>query len=191
MARFAEPKGTTLVRFLLCIVAVVVCSPTIAQRYPDRPIKIVIAYPPGGGLDIVVRAMAPLLTERLGQPIIVENRAGASGAICTEYVARSAPDGYTPVMGTNSTHAIMPNMRTDLPYDALKDFSPITPVVLITNLVVVNPSVPVSSIEELVKFARSNPDGLNYGSAGAGSTTHVAMELLKIDGGHSCDARPV
>jgi len=150
------------------------------QNYPDKLVRIVVAYPPGGGLDIVVRTMAPKLTERLGQPIVVDNRAGAAGVIGTDHVAKSAPDGYTLVMGTNSTHAIMASFSKNLPYDPVRDFTPVSLITQITNLVVVNPKVQVKSIPELLALARSKPDSLNYGSAGGGSTTHVAMELLKI-----------
>lgn len=165
---------------VLCVVGSIVVSPDgSAGEYPDKPIKIVVAYPPGGGLDIVLRTMSPELSSTLGQPILVDNKPGAAGIIGTTYVAKSAPDGYTLIMGTNSTHAIMPNFRRNLPYDPIRDFTPITEVAIITNLVVVNPSVPAHSVDELISLAKAKPGALNYGSAGYGSTTHVAMELLK------------
>jgi tripartite-type tricarboxylate transporter receptor subunit TctC len=140
-----------------------------AQAYPVKPVRIVVPYPPGGGNDIVVRAYSPRLTERLGQSIVVDNRGGATGAIGTEMVARSAPDGYTLLSHTNAGLVILPHLNPDLRYDPVKDFAPITLAASSPYLLVVHPKVPAT-----IALAKARPGSLNFSSSGNGSSTHLA-----------------
>ena len=149
-----------------------------AQSYPNRPIHIVAPFPAGGGYDFLSRLLAPEMTRSFGQPVIVENKSGANGNIGTDAVAKSAPDGYTLLMGGNSPLALNVALYA-LPYDPVKDFAPISRVATQPNLLAAHPSVPVSSLAELIDYARANPGKLTYGSAGNGSPQHLAAELLK------------
>ncbi|MCE7529093.1 tripartite tricarboxylate transporter substrate binding protein [Polynucleobacter sp. IMCC 29146] len=146
--------------------------------YPNKPIRLIIGFPPGGSTDIVGRIVAQKLGERLGQTIVVENRAGAGGTIGAELAAKAAPDGYTLTIGTTSTHAVAAGAYSKLPYDPVKGFMPISLVAVTPYLLVVNPKVPANNLAELVALAKSQPGKLNYASAGNGSTTHLAMEML-------------
>jgi tripartite-type tricarboxylate transporter receptor subunit TctC len=148
-----------------------------AQQYPARAIRVIVPTAPGGGTDITARIMAPKLSEQLGRQVIVENRAGAATMIGGEAVARAAPDGYTLLMGI-STLAINPAMYSKVPYDALKDFAPISQVVSLPNILVTHPSLPVKTVKELVAFARVRPGQLHYASAGVGTNPHLSMELF-------------
>lgn len=165
----------------LCLFGATVASggSALAQSFPERPIKWVVPYPPGGGGDIFARFLAQKVSETIGRQVIIENRAGAAGIIGSEAVAKSAPDGYTLIFGTNVTHAIVVSLYSKLPYDAVKDFAPVSNLVAATNVLVVPPSLPVSSVGELIALAKSKPGTLNYASAGSGSNAHLAMELLK------------
>jgi len=147
------------------------------QNYPVRPVRLVVPSSPGGGTDITARIIAPKLGEYLGQQVVVENRPGAGTMIGGEVVARAAPDGYTLLMGI-STLAINPAMYRKVPYDALKDFAPVSQVVALPNILVTHPSLPVKSVKELVAFAKSRPDQINFASAGVGTNPHLAMELF-------------
>jgi tripartite-type tricarboxylate transporter receptor subunit TctC len=152
----------------------------IAQvTYPSKPVRIVVPYPPGGTTDIIARIVATQLAERLKQPFIVENRAGASGAIGSQAVARSPSDGYTLVMGTASSHGINPALYKSLPYDAIKDFAPVTVVASTPNIFIVNTNVPVKTLGELIALAKSQPGKVNFGSTSAGGSPHMSAELLK------------
>lgn len=146
--------------------------------YPNKPIRLVIGFPAGGSTDIVGRVVAQRLGERLGQTIIVENRGGAGGTIGTDVASKAAPDGYTLTLGTTSTMAVAPSAYSKLGYDPIKSFSPISLVAVTPYLLVVNPQVPANSLAELVTLAKSQPDKLNFASAGNGSTTQLAMEML-------------
>lgn len=150
-----------------------------AQRFPERPIKVVVPYPPGGPLDVVARLLAPRLASQLGQPVIVDNKAGAAGAIGVEAVAKAPPDGYTLLFTVNATLTINPHTSKALPYDSLKDFTPISTVVDIINILVVNPKVPVKTVAELISYAKNNPRVVAFSSAGTGALNHLAGELLK------------
>jgi len=141
----------------------------------------VAPFAPGGALDLVARVAAQVLTEQLGQPVIVDNRAGAAGAIGSELVARAAPDGYSLLLGATTTHGINPVLQK-LSYDPVRDFAPVSLVATIPHVLVVNPSLPVTSLPEFIKYARAKP-GLNYGSAGTGSPHHLAGEMLRIASG--------
>jgi len=154
-----------------------------AQTYPNKPIRIIIAQAPGSATDVISRVVGNRLSEALGQPIVVEARPGAGGAVGTEAAARSAPDGYTLFMGNNSTHGSNPAVYPKLPYDAVKDFAPISFVASVPYVLVVEPSLPASSVQELIAFARSRPGKMNYASAGNGSTHQFCAELLKSTAG--------
>ena len=154
-----------------------------AQTYPNKPIRIIIAQAPGSATDVISRVVGNRLSEALGQPIVVEARPGAGGAVGTEAAARSAPDGYTLFMANNSTHGSNPALYPKLPYDAVKDFAPISFVASVPYVLVVEPSLPASSVQELIAFARSRPGKMNYASAGNGSTHQFCAELLKSTAG--------
>jgi tripartite-type tricarboxylate transporter receptor subunit TctC len=149
-----------------------------AQAYPVRPIRIVIPYPPGGGTDIVIRAVGPRLSERLGQPVVIDNRGGATGTIGSEAVARAAPDGYTLLAHTNAGITILPHLNKKLPYDPIKDFAPVTLAASSPYLFVVNPKVPATSVAQLIALAKAKPGELNYASSGNGASTHLAGLLF-------------
>jgi len=151
---------------------------TPGQAYPDKPIRIIVPYPPGGGTDIVVRAMSPRLSERLGQPVVIDNRGGATGTIGSELVARAAPDGYTLLAHTNAGITILPHLNKRLPYDPLKDFAPITLAATSPYLLVVNPKLAAFSVAQLIAFAKAHPGELNYASSGNGASTHLAGLLF-------------
>jgi tripartite-type tricarboxylate transporter receptor subunit TctC len=152
-----------------------------AQQYPAKPIKFVVSFPPGGTVDIVARIVQPRLAEGLGQPIIIENRGGAGGAVATEAVARSTPDGYT-FLFTLSSHTINP-MLYKLNYDVERDFSPVSLVVSVPQLISVHPSAPAKTLRELVAVAKERPGAYAYASPGNGTPGHIAAELLKLRAG--------
>lgn len=156
--------------------------PVAAQQYPVKPVRIIVPFPPGGPTDIVTRLMAPKMTESLGQQVVVENRGGAGGAIGTEQVAKSAPDGYTLIMGTIGGLAVAKSLNPKLGYDTLRDLAPITQSVTVTSILVVHPSVPAKNVKELLALAKKGSGKLNYASSGNGTVTHLAGELLKLMG---------
>ncbi len=151
--------------------------------YPSKPIRLIVAFPPGGSTDIIARLVGQRLSERLGQQVIIDNRGGAGGTIGTEIAARANPDGYTLTMGTTSTHVIAPAAYSRINYDPIRDFVPITLVASTPYLLVLNPGVKAGSLKEFVALVKSAPGKWNYASAGAGSTTHLAMEMLKSAAG--------
>ena len=150
-----------------------------ADAFPAKPVRIVVPFAAGGSTDILARNIAQKLNEALRSPVIVENRPGAGALIGAEYVAKAAPDGYTLLMGTNTTHAVAPHLYSKMPYHALNDFAPVAEIAYNPQFLDVHPSIPVRSVKELVALARSRPGQLNYGSAGQGSTSHMAMELFR------------
>jgi len=154
-----------------------------AQTYPARPVRIVVALLPGGGNDTVARLAAAKMSVTLKQQVVVENRAGAGGLIGADYVAKSAPDGYTLLLGNVATMAIIPNMQKNPPYDPRKDFEPISLIASAPLLVVVHPSLPVRSVRDLIVLSKARPGELNYASNGVGSTTHLATELYLMMSG--------
>ena len=154
-----------------------------AQTFPSKPVKLVVPFPPGGPLDAVGRAIADKLMQTWGQPVVVENKPGAGGNIGADLVAKSPADGYTVVMGALSTHAVNPSLYPTMPYDAVRDFAPITLVAITPNVLVVNPSLPVHSVKELIAYAKANPGKLSFGSGSNGSAGHLAGELFKVDTG--------
>ena len=166
-------------RGLFAALMLVAAGAGIAQsNYPNRPVRMVVPSSAGGGADIVARIVAPRLAERLGQQVVVDNRPGAGTMIGGEVVARSAPDGYTLLMGV-STLATNPVIYRNMPYDALRDFALITEVASLPNILVVHPSVPVKTVKELIAFTRAHPGQLSYGSPGTGTNPHLAMELFR------------
>lgn len=151
-----------------------------AQDWPTRPIRLVVAFAPGGATDVLARLTAEHLSRELGQPVVVDNRAGAAGIIGTEHVARAAPDGHTLLLGTASTHAMnVPLYGARLSYDPTKDFAPVARVANGYNVLVVNPSVPARSVAELIALAKARPGSLAYGSGGNGTSSHLGAEMFK------------
>ena len=150
-----------------------------AQQFPDRPITLVAPFSPGGALDLIARALAQKLNDEFGQSVVVDNRAGAAGIIGTQYVARAAPDGYTILLGATTTHGINPSLYPKLPYDAVNDFAPVSLIATIPHMLVVNPNLPVNSLQDLIKLGKTKP--MSFGSAGIGSPHHLAGEMLKSE----------
>lgn len=154
-------------------------APAPAQGYPDRPVRVIVPYTPAGTTDILARLIAQKMNENWGQPVIVDNRPGANGNIGTEIAARATPDGYTIIMGAAATHSINNTLYPKLTWDAVKDFAPISLVAVVPNILVVNNSLPVKNVKELIAYAKANPGKLTHGSPGNGSTAHLSMELFK------------
>jgi tripartite-type tricarboxylate transporter receptor subunit TctC len=154
-----------------------------AQSWPDRPIKFLVAAPAGSSLDVLARLIGDKLKDRLGQPVVVDNRPTAGGTVATDLTAKSPPDGYTMVMSFNGPLAFGPHLYTKLPYDPHKDLAPVIITSSQPNVLVVNANLPVKSVKELVAYARANPGKLNYASVGNGSSSHLTMELLKSTAG--------
>jgi tripartite-type tricarboxylate transporter receptor subunit TctC len=154
-----------------------------AQAFPSKPVKLVIPFPPGGSLDNIGRLIAQKLSEAWGQQVLIENKPGAGGNIGADAVAKSPADGYTVVMGALSTHAVNPNLYAKMPYDAAKDFAPISLVAITPNVLIVNAAMPVTSVKEMIAYAKANPGRTNFGSGSNGSAGHLAGELFKLETG--------
>lgn len=169
-------------RWGVLLLAAFVATSAQAQEFPNRPIRLVVPFPAGGGTDVVARAVAPKMSEILGQSIVVDNRAGAGGNVGAELVAKASPDGYTILLAA-STVAVNVTLMPDLPFDPRKDFTPI--VLLLTNqsVLVVNPKLPAGNVKEFIALAKSKPGTLTYGSSGNGSGAHLAGEMFKIMAG--------
>ena len=161
-----------------------------AQQYPGEPIRIIVGFAAGGASDVTARMLAPKITALLGQPVIIENRLGSGGAIATEFVAKSAPDGYS-VLLMPAADAVQPAVRRKLPYDLERDFLPVGRIVLGPWVVVVNPSVPARTAQELIALARANPGKLNYASSGIGSSGAHHDRAFQLDGAHQARAYSV
>jgi tripartite-type tricarboxylate transporter receptor subunit TctC len=173
-----------LIRCLLVLLAAAACAPAAAQGgWPARPVRIVVAYPPGGGIDVMARQIAEKLTAAWGQPVVVENRPGANTIVATDAVAKSAPDGYTVLMTTDATFSINPHLYAKLPFDTQKDFIPVTMLVLLQQLLVAHPSLPAGTLAELIALAKAKPGTINYASYGSGSQPHLSGEMLKYKAG--------
>ncbi|MFO1307102.1 MAG: tripartite tricarboxylate transporter substrate binding protein [Burkholderiales bacterium] len=157
--------------------------PAAAQPFPSKPVKLVIPFPPGGSLDNVGRLIAQKLSEAWGQQVVIENKPGAGGNIGADLVAKSPADGYTVVMGALSTHAVNPSLYPTMPYDAVRDFAPISLVAITPNVLIVNAAMPVTTVKELVAYAKAHPGRTNFGSGSNGSAGHLAGELFKIETG--------
>jgi tripartite-type tricarboxylate transporter receptor subunit TctC len=169
------------IRRLICAAAVALSIlPGMAQAaYPDKPITLIVPWAAGGSTDILARLLAQHMSQSFGQSVIVENRSGASGNIGSAYVARSKPDGYTLLVGSMSTHTMNQALYSSMPFDGVKDFSPIAELALVTNTMVVHPSVPVKNVAEFIAYAKANPGKIAYASAGAGSTNHLSAALFQ------------
>jgi tripartite-type tricarboxylate transporter receptor subunit TctC len=154
-----------------------------AQPYPSKPIRFVVPYPAGGPLDIVARLLGQKIAESTKQPVVVDNKPGAGGNIGADAVAKAPPDGYTILMGAVATHAINPSLYASMPYDAARDFIPVTQVASTPNVLVVNPGVPARDVREFIAYARANPGKLNFGSGSTGSAGHLAGELFRTMAG--------
>lgn len=161
---------------LVCLAAAHLAA---AQSYPSRPVRMVVGFPPGGGTDVVARILSPKLSELLGQPVVIENRPGATGTVAAGMVAKSPPDGYTLMMGHVSVNAIAPALFKNLGYDVVKDFAPVGIAAAVPHFVVVHPSLPVHTLRELIDYAKARPGKLTYPSAGNGSMPHLAGEVFK------------
>ena len=166
-------------RLLVLIACALVSATAGAQQFPSKPVRIINPFAPGGATDIIARTMAQKLTEMWGQAVVVENRAGASGAIGVEMVAKAPPDGYTLLIATQTTHAANPALYPKLPYDAAKDFAPLTLAGSTPLALMVKPSLPVSNVKELIDYARKQPGKLVYASGGNGTSQHLTTELMK------------
>jgi len=176
-------KNTKRLAAALFALALLPTGTATAQAWPTKPIRLMVPFPPGGSTDIVARIVAQKLSERLGQSMVIENRGGAGGTIGTSAIAKSAPDGYNLAVASTSTHVVAPGVYPKLDYDPVKDFAPIGLMAVSPYLLVVNPAVPAKTLKELVALAKERPGKLNYASAGVGSTTHLAMEMLKAVSG--------
>ena len=163
--------------------AFVVPKTTHAQPYPTKTVRLVVPFPPGGSLDFAGRLIAQKLTEAWGQPVVVENKPGAGGNIGADLVAKSPADGYTILLGALSTHAVNPSLYAKMPYDAVKDFAPITLIAVTPNVLVVNASSPVQNVKEFIAYTKANPGKLAFGSGSNGSAGHLAGELYKVETG--------
>jgi tripartite-type tricarboxylate transporter receptor subunit TctC len=163
----------------LCFLA----AAAIAQTYPSRPVKVIVPFPPGGTTDIVARLVAERLGPILGQPAVIENRAGAGGAVGAAEIARAAPDGYTLGLATVSTHGVNPAINPKLPYDALRDFTPISNLASVPNVVSAHPALGVNDLRGLIDKAKASPGKITYASAGNGSLSHMLGELFKFSTG--------
>jgi tripartite-type tricarboxylate transporter receptor subunit TctC len=167
-------------RVLPAIAAALALAPGLAAaQYPTKPVRMVVGFPPGGGTDVVARIIVPRLGENLGQPVVIENRPGATGTVAAEMVAKSPPDGYTIMMGHVSVNAIAPSLFPKLPYDVIKDFAPVTLAASVPHIITVHPSLPVTSLKELIVYLKARPGKLTFPSAGNGSTPHLAGEMFK------------
>jgi len=164
-----------------CALAALLPSMTAlaAESYPAKPVRIVVPFAAGGSTDILARSIAQRLSESMRSPVIVENRPGGAAVVGADHVAKSAPDGYTLLMGTNTTHAVAPHLYSKLPYNPLRDFVPISEVAYNPQFLDVHPSIPVRNVKALIALASARPGQLNYGTAGQGTTAHMAMELFR------------
>ena len=166
-----------IARFILATLCAVALDSSAA--YPERPVHIMVPWAPGGSTDILARTVAEKLTKALGQPVIVDNKAGASGNIGSEVVAKAQPDGYTLLFGSMSTHAINPAMMPSMPFKGVEDFTPIAMLAFVTNTMVIHPSLPVNNVKEFIAYCKANPGKVAYASAGPGSTNHLSAALLE------------
>ena len=196
-----RPSVRRVLSAALLALAATASAPVLAQAsdYPNRPIRVIVPFPPGGPTDMIARAVGTKLTERWGQPVLVENKPGGSTIIGVDFVVKSPPDGYTLLLGSNSL-SLNRFLVAKVPYDVDRDIAPIILVAKISNALVVHPSVPVNNLNEFLAYARANPNKLTYGSTGQGTATHLFAELFSmmtgVDGSHPlqghgpCGGRP-
>lgn len=169
---------STAMKMVMTLALAGVSGIAMAQ-YPNKPIKMVVPFPAGGTTDIMARAMAAELQKSFGQAVVVENKAGAGGNIGSDFVAKSAPDGYTLLMGTVGTHAINVSLYPKMPYDAVKDFAPVSLVAAVPNVLTAAPSLPINSVRELIDAAKKDPNKITFASSGSGTSIHLSGELFK------------
>jgi tripartite-type tricarboxylate transporter receptor subunit TctC len=172
-------KNNVKRRFVPMVVALLCAGSVMAQPYPSKPVRMVITYPPGGNTDLVGRAMAAKLSEQVGQQVVVDNRGGAGGVLGTMITAQAAPDGYTIMLGTSAGMVVNPLLQSKLPYDPMKDFAPVSNVIILPQLLVANPQLPAKTMKDLVALAKAKPGWLSAGSSGVGTPNHLGTELLK------------
>jgi tripartite-type tricarboxylate transporter receptor subunit TctC len=165
------------------ILAFAFAASVFAQGWPSKPVRIIVAYPPGGGIDVMARQIAAKLTSEWGQPVVVENRPGANTIVASDAVAKSAPDGHTILFTTDATFSINPHLYVKLPFDTQRDFIPLTMLVLLQQLLVAHPSLQADTLLQLIALAKSNPGKINYASYGSGSQPHLSGEMLKHNAG--------
>ena len=170
-------------RFAAILVALIVAAPGMAQNWPDRPLKFIVSAPAGSSLDVIARTIADKLKDRLGQPVVVEDKPAAGGTVATDFVAKSPPDGYTMVISYNGPLAFGPYVYSKLPYDPLKDLAPVIITTSQPSVLAVTATLPIKSVKELVAYAKANPGKLNFASVGNGSSSQLTMELLKSEAG--------
>ena len=166
--------------FNLALAAALAAPGVFAQTYPAKPVRLIIPFPPGGATDILGRVLAQKLGDQLGQQVVVENRPGAGGAIGSELAAKAAPDGYTILLATVSTHSVGPALNPKMPYDVKRDFAPIIHLADAANVLIVSPTLPVNNLKELIAYARANPGKLNFSSSGNGTIVHMTGEMFKM-----------
>ncbi len=172
-------EARNLLSIVAAIIALTSAAPAMAQTYPSRSIRFVVTFPPGGTTDILAREIGARLQESWKQTVVIDNRPGAGGNLGADLVAKSSPDGYTLLLGTNGTHAINPSLYANMPYDAIKDFAPITLLASVPNIFISHPSFPARTIKDLVSMARAQPGKIAYASSGTGTSQHLSVELLK------------
>ncbi len=170
-------------RAIATLLAALICLPAMAQDWPSRPVTLVNPFAVASAVDVVARLAAQRMSQTLGRSFLVENRTGASGNIGTEFAAKAKPDGYTFLVGSPGTMAINPFLFKKLPYDAIADFTPVATMVSFPQVLFVHPSLPAKNLAELIAYAKANPGKLNHASSGAGSTSHLVMELIKAAAG--------
>jgi tripartite-type tricarboxylate transporter receptor subunit TctC len=175
--RMMIPAKTSIVDCMIAAVALTTAAPIFGQNYPSRPVRVIVPFSPGGGSDILARLLAPPLTERLGQPVVIDNRPSGSGILGADLVAKSQPDGYT-LLAPQSGHAANAQLFTRLPYDPIKDFAPISLVIASPTGLFLHPSVPAKTVKELIAYAKANPGKINYGTSGPASGPHLNAELF-------------
>ena len=180
-------SGCRLVLFAWALIA---AATACGQSYPSKPIRLVVPFPPGGPADAVARPLSQKLTDTLGQPVVIDNRAGATGTIGASFVAKSPPDGYTLLLGTSNELAMSPGLYDKLPYNPTEDFTPLSIVIVFPNILVAHPALPVKSTAELIALARARPGQLNFATSGPGSTNHLTGELFKSLAGVKIDFVP-
>ena len=173
-----KPLAVALSTLALLTTAIATDS-ALAQSYPSRPVRLLVGYAAGGPVDVGARMMAPALQKQLGQPVLIENRAGASGTLAGDLVAKATPDGYTLFFAASPTQTINPHVQKNMPFNPLKDYTPISLLVDYTNVLVVNKDFPAKTVSELVAYAKANPGKVSFGSAGVGGSNHLSGELLK------------
>jgi tripartite-type tricarboxylate transporter receptor subunit TctC len=170
-------------RLALALLLACVALTAQAQAWPVKPVRLIVAYPPGGGIDVIGRQIAEKLTGMWAQPVVVENKPGANTILATEAVAKSPADGYTLLLTTDATFSINPHLYAKLPFDTQRDFIPVTMLVLLQQLLVANPSLPANTLQELIALAKAKPGTINYASYGSGSQPHLSGEMLKYKAG--------